>query len=52
LMFPTYVTTQKILDTTNSWLNETGKDSPAGLRRLVIEARDSLTRALNVQAIG
>lgn len=48
-VFPTYVTTQATLDKANFWLDVTGKDAPAGLRRLVAEARDLLARALKVQ---
>ncbi len=49
-MYPIYVTTQATLDKTIDWLNTTGKDGQAGLRRLVSEGRDSLERALKVQA--
>jgi aminopeptidase N len=49
-MYPIYVTTQETLDKTINWLNTTGKDGQAGLRRLVSEGRDSLERALKVQA--
>jgi aminopeptidase N len=48
-MFPIYITTQSTLDKTNQWLSGAGKDGQAGLRRLVIEAKDSLERALAVQ---
>jgi aminopeptidase N len=48
-LYPIYLTTQETLDKTNSWLNGAGKDGQAGLRRLVIEAKDSLERALAVQ---
>ena len=49
-MYPIYVTTQETLDKTINWLHTTGKDGQAGLRRLVSEGRDSLERALKVQA--
>lgn len=49
-MYPIYITTQETLDKTVNWLNTTGKDGQAGLRRLVSENRDSLERALKVQA--
>ena len=49
-MYPIYITTQETFDKTVNWLNTTGKDSQAGLRRLVSENRDSLERALKVQA--
>ena len=47
--FPIYITTQSTLDKANYWLDATGKDAPAGLRRLVVEGRDALVRALKVQ---
>ena len=50
LCYPTYITTQATLDKTINWLETTGKDSPAGLRRLVSESRDALSRALKAQA--
>jgi aminopeptidase N len=49
-MYPIYITTQETLDKTVNWLNTKGKDGQAGLRRLVSENRDSLERALKVQA--
>jgi len=49
-MYPAYVTNQSTLDKTINWLATTGKDGQAGLRRLVSEGRDSLERALKVQA--
>ena len=49
-MYPTYITNQATLDKTINWLATTGKDGQAGLRRLVSEGRDSLERALKVQA--
>ena len=49
-MYPIYITTQETFDKTVNWLNTTGKDGQAGLRRLVSEGRDSLERALKVQA--
>ena len=48
-MYPTYVTTQDTLEKTTTWLNTTGKDGQAGLRRLVAEGKDALERALKVQ---
>ena len=50
-MYPIYLTNQSTLDKTISWLNTTGKDGQAGLRRLVSEGRDSLSRALKVQEL-
>ena len=49
-MYPAYITNQATLDKTINWLESTGKDGQAGLRRLVSEGRDSLERALKVQA--
>lgn len=49
-MYPAYITNQATLDKTIYWLENTGKDGQAGLRRLVSEGRDSLERALKVQA--
>ena len=48
-MYPAYITNQVTLDKTINWLESTGKDGQAGLRRLVSEGRDSLERALKVQ---
>jgi aminopeptidase N len=50
-LYPTYVINQDTLAKTNKWLDTTGKDAAAGLRRLVSEARDAMQRALNVQSI-
>ena len=50
-MYPIYLTNQVTLDKTVNWLNTTGKDGQAGLRRLVSENRDSLSRALKVQEL-
>jgi aminopeptidase N len=49
-MYPAYITNQATLDKTINWLENAGKDGQAGLRRLVSEGRDSLERALKVQA--
>ena len=50
LCYPTYITDKQTLEKTINWLETTGKDSPAGLRRLVSESRDALARALKAQA--
>jgi aminopeptidase N len=50
-MYPIYLTNQSTLDKTINWLDTTGKDGQAGLRRLVSESRDSLSRALKVQEL-
>ncbi len=49
-LYPAYIVSAETLDKTNKWLNTTGKDAPASLRRLVSEARDSMERAVKVQA--
>jgi aminopeptidase N len=49
-LYPTWVVSQVTIDKTATWLNTTGKDSPAVLHKLVIEARDGLVRALKVQS--
>jgi aminopeptidase N len=48
-LYPTWVVAQSTIDKTSMWLDTNGKDSPAVLRKLVIEARDGLIRALKVQ---
>ena len=49
-LYPTWVVSQSTVDKTSVWLDSAGKDSPAVLRKLVIEARDGLVRALKVQS--
>jgi aminopeptidase N len=49
LLYPRYIVSQTTLDKTDNWLNGVGKDAPAVLRRLVAEARDSLSRNLRIQ---
>ena len=51
-LYPTWIVSQSTVDKTSQWLNSTGKDSPAVLRKLVIEAQDSLIRALKVQSLN
>jgi aminopeptidase N len=50
-LYPTWVVSKTTIDKTGAWLDSTGKDSPAVLRKLVIEARDGLVRALKVQDV-
>ena len=50
LCYPTYITDQTTLDKTINWLDTTGKDAASGLRRLVSESRDALSRSLKAQA--
>ncbi|WP_030270484.1 aminopeptidase N [Streptomyces sp. NRRL B-24484] len=47
--FPKYQTGQPTLDAADAWLSE-HKDAAPALRRLVIECRDDLARALRAQA--
>ena len=51
LLFPSYVVTNETLSKTDAWLTSTGKDAHPTLRRHVLEAKDSLVRALKVQAV-
>ena len=51
LLFPSYVVSNETLSKTEAWLNSTGKDAHPTLRRHVLEAKDSLVRALKVQAV-
>ncbi|MEY3455465.1 MAG: aminopeptidase, partial [Actinomycetota bacterium] len=51
LLFPSYVVSNETLAKTDAWLNSTGKDAHPTLRRHVLEAKDSLVRALKVQAV-
>ena len=48
-LFPRLVTTAQTLERTDDWLAEHGDAAPA-LRRLVLECRDDLDRALRAQA--
>ena len=50
LGFPRFLTTESTLAKTNQWLEGVGGDAPAGLRRMILEARDSITRAMNAQS--
>jgi aminopeptidase N len=51
LLFPSYVVSNETLSKTDAWLTSTGKDAHPTLRRHVLEAKDSLVRALKVQAV-
>lgn len=48
-LYPTWVVSQQTIDQTERWLSTTGKEAPAVLRKLVVDARDGLVRALKVQ---
>jgi len=50
LLYPSYVISQSTLEKTNTWLNGVGKDAHQTLRRHVLEAQESLERALRVRA--
>lgn len=49
-LFPSYQVSQETLQKAVDWLAGPGKDSPNGLRRLMSENRDAMTRALKAQA--
>jgi aminopeptidase N len=48
-LYPSLLTTQETLDRTDAFLEALGEDSPS-LRRLVLESRDGVERALRAQA--
>ena len=50
LCFPALQITQAVVDKTNNWLTNEGKDAAAGLKRLLGESRDAMVRALAAQA--
>ena len=50
-LFPIYSISDAMLAKTQKWLDTVGKDAHPTLRRHVIEARDSMERALRVSAI-
>ena len=47
-LYPTLLATPEIVDRTDSWLHD-AVDEPAALRRLVLESRDGVARALRAQ---
>ena len=49
LLYPKYVITQSTLDATDAWLSGAGATAPDGLRRIVLEGRDALSRSLRIQ---
>ncbi len=49
-LFPSYQVSQETLKKAVDWLAGPGKDSPNGLRRLMSENRDAMTRSLKAQA--
>jgi aminopeptidase N len=50
LLYPSFQVSKATLDATEGWLSGAGKDAPHGLRRVVSEQRDALSRALKAQA--
>ncbi len=48
-LYPRYVIAEETLNKTDNWLQGLGKETPAVLRRLVSEGRDSLARELRIQ---
>ncbi len=50
LLYPTYNVSTDVLAKTDAWLNGAGKDGHPTLRRHVIEAKESMERALRVRA--
>ena len=51
-LYPTWVVSKSTIDKTGVWLDTTGKNTPAVLRKLVVDARDVLIRALKVQGVS
>ncbi len=51
LLYPSYLVSEETLAKTNEWLATAGKDGHPTLRRHVLEAKDSLERALRVQKV-
>jgi aminopeptidase N len=51
LLYPSYLISSQTLAKTEAWLNGPGKDSHPTLRRHILEAKDSLERALRVRGI-
>ena len=48
-LYPRLIAEQAIVDRTDAWL-DANRDSIPALRRLVLESRDALARALRAQA--
>jgi aminopeptidase N len=49
-LFPSSNITQEVIDKSDKFLNE-NKELAVGARRIIIEQRDSLARALRAQAV-
>jgi aminopeptidase N len=50
-LFPTWRVSSDTVERSDAWLSGAGKDAPATLRRLVIEGRDAVARAVKVAAL-
>ena len=51
LLYPTYNVSSEVISKTDAWLNGAGKDGHPTLRRHVIEAKESMERALRSRAV-
>ena len=51
LAFPTWAISDETVKKAQHWLDVTGKDASAALRRTVAEGRDAMTRALKARAV-
>ena len=51
LTFPTWAISDETVKKSQHWLDVTGKDASAALRRTVAEGRDAMTRALKARAV-
>jgi len=51
LTFPTWVISDETVKKSQHWLDVTGKDASAALRRTVAEGRDAMVRALKARAV-
>ncbi len=51
LTFPTWAISDETAKKAQHWLDVTGKDASAALRRTVAEGRDAMTRALKARAV-
>jgi aminopeptidase N len=51
LTFPTWAISDETVKKAQHWLDVTGKDASAALRRTVAEGRDAMTRALKARAV-
>jgi aminopeptidase N len=51
LTFPTWAISDETVKKAQHWLDVTGKDASAALRRTVAEGRDAMTRSLKARAV-